>query len=230
MQTNDARKFKTLMQGVFDFYRQELTEFTLNIWWKAMQSFEFETISDAFNLHCANPDVGQFTPMPADVIRMMQGSTQDAALVAWAKVDRAVRQVGTYKSVVFDDAIIHRAIYEMGGWIPLGSKSEKEWPFVRNEWVNRYRGYRMRNEMPSYPSVLIGMIEAENKLQGWESGTLILIGDTHAARRVLAGGTDEPLLNFGSLALAPVDKARLTAQKVVSIMSEKTNDRGCDEK
>ncbi len=230
MQPNDARKFKTLMQGVFDFYRQGLTEFTLNIWWKAMQSFEFEAISDAFNLHCANPDVGQFPPMPADVIRMMQGSTQDAALVAWAKVDRAVREKGTYYSVVFDDALIHRVIYEMGGWIRVGNKSEKEWPFVRNEWINRYRGYRMRNEIPSYPSVLIGMTEAENKLQGWESGALILIGDTKTARLVLAGGTNMALLDFTPLSLISTDKVRIIAQKAVSIAIQKENYKGCDKK
>ncbi len=57
---------------------------------------------------------------------MLGGSTQDAALAAWSKVDRAVREVGPYQSVAFDDALIHRVLFEMGGWIPLGSKTEDE--------------------------------------------------------------------------------------------------------
>lgn len=35
-------------------------------------------------------------------------------MVAWNKVDKAVRQVGAWTSVMFDDALIHRVISDMG--------------------------------------------------------------------------------------------------------------------
>ena len=51
----------------------------------------------------------------ADILRMMQGTSLDSALSAWAKVDKAVRRVGTYETIVFDDEIIHRVIHDMSG-------------------------------------------------------------------------------------------------------------------
>jgi len=76
--------------------------------------------------HLMNPDTGQFLPKPADIVRMLGGRTLDRALMAWAKVDKAVRQIGTYESVVFDDALIHRVLHEMGGWVGMGQKTENE--------------------------------------------------------------------------------------------------------
>src|SRR5260364_266526 len=85
---------------------------------------------------------------------------------------------------------------DTGGWIPLGSKTEDEWPFVRNELVNRYRGYRMRSETPDYPPVLIGLFEAQNRQSGYSVQPPVLVGDVEAAKRVMHGGTHQPLIGF----------------------------------
>jgi len=58
-------------------------------------------------------------PKIADIVRMIDGSTQSAAATAWAKVMRAVGSVGQYQSLAFDDPVIHLAIDETGGWISL---------------------------------------------------------------------------------------------------------------
>jgi len=83
-------------------------------------------------------------PKVADVIKMLQGSTQDSALTAWAKVDKAVRSIGTQMSVAFDDPLIHKVIQDMGGWLGLGQRQEAEWPFVAKEFETRYRGFKAR--------------------------------------------------------------------------------------
>ncbi|SCU75544.1 conserved hypothetical protein [Cupriavidus necator] len=194
MMANDAQRFNALMSDVYAFHRQDFSEFAGRIWWNAMRPFDFEAVADAINRHLVNPDSGQYLPKPADVVKMLQGSTQDAALVAWAKVDRGVRTVGTYRSVVFDDPLIHRVLTEMGGWIELGRKTEEEWPFVRNEFVNRYRGYRMRSETPDYPPHLIGMAEAQNAKSGFQVEAPLLLGNPEAAAKVMRQGSNAPLL------------------------------------
>ena len=115
MQANDFQKFKEGLQGVMSFYRQEVSDFALDVWWSALKIYDLRAISEAFGKHVANPDNGQFPPKPADIVRMLQGSSQDSALVAWSKVDKAVRSIGLYETVVFDDPIIHRVIMDMGG-------------------------------------------------------------------------------------------------------------------
>ncbi|MEW9581384.1 DUF6475 domain-containing protein [Paraburkholderia sp. DGU8] len=202
MQTTDAPKLVELVSGVYAFYRQDFSKFAASVWVNAVQPFDFEAVADALNRHCVNPDSGQFVPKPADIVKMLQGSTQDSALGAWARVDRAVRSCGTYESVVFDDALIHRVITEMGGWVLIGAKGEDEWPYVRNEFVNRYRGYKMRGETPDYLPVLVGIAEAHNCRMGHESDPPVLVGDAAKARRVMSAGDDKPVLGFTRMAVA----------------------------
>lgn len=194
MIVSDKPSFFALIADVYAFYKSDFSEFAGRVWWEAMLPYDFAAVADALNRHCVNPDSGQFLPKPADVVKMLSGSTQDAALVAWSKVDRAVREVGTYRSVVFDDPVIHRVVTDMGGWVPLGAKEEDEWPFVRNEFVNRYRGYRMRSETPDYLPVLIGIAEAANSKAGFAIDAPLLIGNAKTAKAVLAGGSNKPLL------------------------------------
>jgi hypothetical protein len=107
-----------------------------------------------------------------------------------------VRQVGTYTDVVFDDALIHRVIQDMGGWIGFGLKDNDEWPFVAKEFENRYRGFKIRSETPEYPSILIGIATAHNTKQGFKASPPVLIGNELRAMQVMQGGTDKPSIGF----------------------------------
>lgn len=199
MQTDNFQKFHDGIIGVMGFYGRSVSSFALDVWWTALKGHDLAAIVEAFNRHLANPDAGQFPPKPADIIRMLSGSTQDSALRAWAKVDQAVRRIGTYCDVVFDDALIHRVIQDMGGWIALGSKGEDEWPFIAKEFENRYRGFRSRNEYPEYPASLIGIVTAHNNQKGFKTDPTVLIGNEPLARQVLCGGADRPALGFKRL-------------------------------
>lgn len=198
MQTSDFDRFAELLAGVFELYNREASPFALQVWWEAMRPYDLPAVQLAFSRHVQNPDTGQFPPKPADVIRMLGGTTQDSALRAWAKVDRAVRHVGTYASVAFDDPLIHRVLHDMGGWVGLGLKTEDEWPFVAKEFENRYRGYAMRNERPEYPPVLIGLAEADNARRGLKSDPPRLVGSAERAQQVMSGGTDRPLIGVAT--------------------------------
>jgi len=196
MNAADREEFFALIANVYAFYSRDFSPFVGMVWWNAMQPYDLAAVNDALGRHCANPDSGQYLPKPGDVVRMLQGSSQDSALVAWAKVDKAVRQVGTYSTVAFDDPIIHRVIHDMGGWVALGSKTEKEWPFVGKEFENRYRGFRGRSETPEYPKLLLGIAESENNQAGMPSQPPVLIGHAEGAQRVIAGGASQALVGF----------------------------------
>lgn len=208
MQTNDFDRFAELLGGVFELYNREASPFALQIWWEALRPYDLPAVQLAFSRHVQNPDTGQFPPKPADVIRMLGGTTQDSALRAWAKVDKGVRHVGPYASVAFDDALIHRVLHDMGGWVGLASKTEDEWPFVAKEFENRYRGYAMRNERPEYPPVLTGIAEAENVRRGLRSDPPRLIGDASKAETVMQGGTSRPLIGFATASAAAIEASQ----------------------
>lgn len=198
MQQQEYDDFAAMLEAVAEYHGKKMTAGVVAIYWQGLRDLDLAAVRHALNAHVQNPDSGQFMPKIADIRRMLGGSTQDSALRAWAKVDRAVRGVGNYASVVFDDALIHRVLHDMGGWIGLGTKTEDEWPFVAREFENRYRGYAMRGDRPEYPPVLIGISEAENSRSGFKADPPRLIGDPVKAQEVMAAGTDRPLIGFST--------------------------------
>lgn len=198
MTPRDKHEFAALMAALGDYYGRELSDAVIGMYWQGLEHYDIAAVREALNRHMHNPDTGQFFPKIADISRMLAGTTQDAALVAWAKVDQAVRRIGTYADVVFDDPLVHRVLHDMGGWMGLGTKNEDEWPFVAKEFENRYRGYRIRSERPEYPPVLIGIAGAHNRKGNYALQPPMLIGDRLAARAVMKGGVDKPLIGFVS--------------------------------
>lgn len=192
MQNSDFNKFQDGIVGAMGMYGKSLSAVSLDMWWTILKRFDLAAISDAFSRHLANPDGGKFPPLPAHIIQMLEGSTQDSSLRAWAKVDKAMREVGSYADVVFDDPLIHRVIHDMGGWIALGTKSDDEWPFIAKEFGNRYQGYRVRSERPSYPPKLMGLFTAHNQKGGYAIAPPVMIGNPDTALLVMQGGTGIP--------------------------------------
>lgn len=209
MLNTDKKRFATLLSGIADYYGKELSPAIVGLYWEGLKQFDIEAVEKALWDHTQNPDSGQFVPKIADVVRGLQGRTQDQASMAWSKVDAAVRSVGPYQDVVFDDPLIHRVVSEMGGWIQFGAKENKEWPFVANEFQNRYRGYRMRGETPEYPPVLVGIANAQNSLEGQRRNDPILIGEGMKARKVLSGGTTAQLIPMRPLKEAQPELRRI---------------------
>jgi hypothetical protein len=195
IETEKKRFFATLI-GVADYYGKELSKGVLMVYWEGLREYDLDAVEKALWAHAKNPDTGQWMPKVADVAKMLEGRTADQAAVAWSKVDRAVRQVGSYADVVFDDPLIHRVLHDMGGWLHLAMKTESDWPFIAREFENRYRGYRMRGEVPEYPPVLIGSANAHNGKQGFALQAPVLVGDPAAAMKVMRGGSSASLIGF----------------------------------
>lgn len=191
MQSTDRGAFADLVQGVYDFYGKDMSAFAVDTWWRAMQHYDFETVREALGRHCMNPDSGQFLPKPADVVRMLSGTTKDAALVAWSKVQHAVEHVGSWQTVVFDDPLIHRAVEDMGGWITLCLQTAAEWPFLEKRFCDHYRVYKARGETPAYPPKLGGRTDLDNVSRGFPEMKPVLIGDPWVCARVIEKGDAE---------------------------------------
>jgi hypothetical protein len=100
-----------------------------------------------------------------DLIDQLQGSKQDQAVEAWLKVDRAVRTIGPYYSVKFDDPVIHSTIEGMGGWMHINDFPEHEWKWKRKEFEDLYK---VVSRKKSHIEYLTGITEAENRIKGFE--------------------------------------------------------------
>jgi hypothetical protein len=193
LRQSDRSAFVEMLTYVGALYGRDMSSGVIDLYWSALQQFDLSAVRQAFDRHVKSPDAGQYMPKPADLIRMLGGTSQDAAMQAWAKVERAVRRVGGHESVVFDDAIIHRCVADMGGWVKLCATTEEDLPFRARDFQALYRGFAMRREAPPYPAHLIGRFEAQNRMAGQKVAEPVLIGNPHDCRQVLRLSTGNPV-------------------------------------
>jgi hypothetical protein len=191
MTPQDKPAFAELLTDALAFYRQDTSRFALSVWWSACQAFSLEQVGKALTAHAMDPERGRFAPMPSDIVRVLQGTHQDRSLMAWGKVLEAVQRVGAYQSVVFDDAAIHAAIEDMGGWCKVCRSEMSELQFVQRRFCDGYRAYAARPGH-AYPPRLIGESETANRTAGKKAQPAMLIGNPELAKAVEAGGSDSP--------------------------------------
>lgn len=176
MNLDDLDFFREKLTIIGVMYNREVSDHFIEIYWDVLKGYEITDVSSAFASHMKDADSGQYFPKPSDIVRLIEGSGETKALKAWAKVDRAMRQVGTYPSVAFDDPIIHAVVSDMGGWHPLCMTNLEEIPYKNNEFRKRYMGY-VNKPPEKYPRYFIGIHEAHNSAYGFPVEPPILIGE-----------------------------------------------------
>lgn len=206
MRDEDKPSFAELVQAVYAFYGKDVSPFALDVWWSALRRFDLDAVQRAFSLHCQDPDRGQWLPKPADIVRLLDGGSGDRSLVAWSKVEKAIREIGPCQSVIFDDPVIHAVVRDMGGWVGLCEVTDEELPYRAAEFRKRYQGYMLRGP-GGYPKQLTGIHEAENVRNGFAAPEPVLVGEHRKCLAVFEGG------------VAPAARPRLTLPQARALLT-----------
>lgn len=191
MQPSEHPKFLEALAGVHDFYGKDLSEFAGQVWIEAVKGFELQQVTRALSAHLMDPDRGQFMPKPADLVKQLQGTQTDRALVAWGKVAGALSSVGAYSDVVFDDPIIHLCITDGGGWPKFCRTPYEEQSYLQHRFCETYRAYANRGAPTEYPGRLIGAGSGPDDYakRGLPPPKPQLVGNRERALEVLTGGS-----------------------------------------
>jgi hypothetical protein len=203
MKNSELEAFSELLTGALEVYSQRTSKLVINIWWNALEKYDFSIVEQAFGDHIVDPDVGQFAPKPANIIRNIEGSRETRAMLAWAKVYKAIRGVGGGSTVCFDDRFIHATIGDMGGWPRLCKTEEDEIPFKAKEFEKRYNSLS-KHGVKEFPRKLVGHYESTNLAQGFMEfiSAPVTIGDISECRKVYKFGSDNvKLINSEPLAI-----------------------------
>lgn len=206
MQEIDRQDFGNLLTDVMAYYGKDTSDFMLSAWWDACQNVSFEQVSKAINRHVRDAERGQFPPKVSDVVRALQGTTTDRAALAWGKVHGAMGSVGAYQDVVFDDAAIHAAIVDCGGWQKMCRSDLKELSFLQHRFAASHKAYTERGTF-DYPRLISGDRSPDSEYIKFNRPlpTPAIVGDRLAAARVMAGGGEGgPRISFQSLQDLPV--------------------------
>lgn len=187
MNAQDKAAFKDLITQALAFYRQDVSSFSLTVWWQACAPFSLEQVQKAFTAHATDAERGRFPPMPADIVKQLQGTQTDRGLLAWGKVLEAIQRVGAYQSVAFDDPAIHAAVMDLGGWTTICRSTMDELPFLQRRFTEAHRAYAGRGQF-AHPGYLIGESESANRGAGKRVAPPVLIGDPAKAAEVVKSG------------------------------------------
>lgn len=155
MNQSERKELALYLTAALGYWKADVSEFTLQVWISACDGFTLEQVKKAIVQHATDPDRGQFAPKVADIVRNLAGTKTDMALRAWSKVHIAMSHVGAYSSVVFDDAVIHRTIEDLGGWPKLCRLPIDDLSYVQHRFCEAYRAYAGRGEF-DYPPFLVG--------------------------------------------------------------------------
>lgn len=189
MKSSDKPRFVRLLTDVMAFYKQDVSEFALSVWWQACERYEFEQVSKALTGHAMDADRGQFPPKPADLVRQLEGTATDRAMIAWGKVLEAMQRVGQYTDVVFDDPAIHAVVEDLGGWPKVCRVEFKDLSYLQHRFTEAHRAYTGLGQF-EYPRRLMGDRSPDEMYEkrGLPAPKPAIIGDVVKARLVYKGG------------------------------------------
>lgn len=198
MHSTDRQRFATLFGQVMSYYRQDVSDFTRDLFWNALEAQDFEVVQKAFERHAKDPEQGRFAPKVADLIKIIAGTSTDRAAIAWGKVHDAMSSVGAYTDVIFDDPAIHAAIEDLGGWPKLCRTEIVELGYAQKRFTDSHKAYTNRGEF-DYPRRLGGDRSPDDEYQrrGLPPPKPAVIGDTERAKLVYQKGfAGKTAINF----------------------------------
>jgi hypothetical protein len=105
---------------------------------------------------------------PTDIIRGGPDLLENRAVMEATLTIRAVKNIGAYQSVKFNDPVTTVVIQRgFSGWITLCTDfKENDEKWFRNEFVKHYQAYTRRNI--TYGGHLMGLLEDGNRKSGHE--------------------------------------------------------------
>lgn len=167
MEANEKKAFFASLALIAETVNRKISPILMKAYWACLEPYPFAEVQRALSEVLKNPDVKKhpYFPTPSDIIAIMEGDITSKSLMAWTEVTQAMREIGHYESVIFDDQLIHAVIHDMGGWITMCQHSQKQLPFVQRDFERRYQVY-CRRRPRLIPQQLTGSIAHQNKVNG----------------------------------------------------------------
>lgn len=153
-----------LLESISEIYqtKKSITETTILLWFNSLEKYDIETVKQAISMHVQNTENGQFYPKPADILRIIEGSADDKASIAWQALDKAVRTISPHNSINIEDPLTAVIVDRFGGWMKLCNKTETEWKYIENSFKTLHKSLSQRPITP-IKTRFLGLTEHHNQ-------------------------------------------------------------------
>ena len=164
MEQKDFKRFTFAMAGLEENFDSECSNAKVKLYFTTLSDISIEQVESAIQKILRESVYSKFPTIGA-IRQAALGSTDDRAVLAWRKVFKAIQCVGQYRSVKFDEPVIHSVIELMGGWENLCLMEQKEIQWKEKEFVNLYKSLQGKNIR--HPECMLGISELQNIQKGY---------------------------------------------------------------
>jgi len=181
MKESDLREFTGIMDDLAEMLGGDMSPRKYELYFAALFDLDIADLRKAGN-YIAN--TATFFPKPIDFRNAINGNQDEAAIIAWEKVQKGKSKAGQYQSVKFDDPVIHTVIKLMGGWgavCRLEGHDDEKWQ--RIEFEKTYKAIQGSNK--DHPEYLPGIADVENEARGLEYKKPIIIITSQPEKKAL---------------------------------------------
>lgn len=195
MNEQDKGAFASAMTGLAENFGQSFTKAGLRMRFEALRQYPIEDVQRAAMSLLANR---KYTSMPtvADFIEHLSGGpVEDVAEREAGKVLEAIRSVGAWRSVAFDDPVTQAVIEQgHGGWVKLCEEmTDDKLNWFRKDFVRTYASYKRQGV--KQPGHLAGLVEIHNGARGLaHREPLALVGNPQQALAIAQTPTERPMI------------------------------------
>lgn len=158
-----SKEFLTLCEMVEKTPSEGLT----SMYYEALKNLSDDDFKRAVSTVISSKTFNKL-PMPGELLSAVNGNPEDAALLALEKVEKAIREIGAYDTVIFDDPVIHAVIEALEGWEKICHMPLDEWKWVRKDFIKLYQAIGRNMGGRIVPTKLIGIHEFQNSQKGYK--------------------------------------------------------------
>lgn len=192
MNRADTERFEEVFYALCNMYGKDPTAFLFKAFFETLSDLTIEQVEEAVIGYMAQPEAASaFMPTPGTLRKLAIGSLEDEAMSEWRRVINAVRAYGGYRSVAFDNPMVHAVIKDLGGWSAICRTETSELPFLEQRFCKLYQ--RAKNtpiQNLEYPSHLAGIVETTNGQYNEAGSPIVMIGDEETVKSVMKEATN----------------------------------------
>ena len=164
MTSKDFKRFSYAMAALEENFDHQCSSAKVKLYFSELSDLSIEEIEFGVRKILKEAVYPKFPTIGA-IRQAILGCAEDQAILAWQKVFKAMKIIGQYRSVQFDDPVIHSVIELMGGWENICMVEEKELQWKQKEFINLYKALQGRKI--NHPEYLFGISELQNIQKGY---------------------------------------------------------------
>ncbi len=179
----NQKEFYAIFKVMAEYYQAKPSDALMEIYWQAFQNWSLEEFKRACNL-IMQTRVYPSLPKIPEITEMIYGKPEDQAALAYETLVKAMKQIGPWENVMFEDGAIARAVEAMGGWEQINQWTVDEWKFRKKDFEQLYLANLRAGR--TEPVTLYGAfdrINGANGQQGFNKPILIT-----REMRIICGG------------------------------------------